>query len=172
MFGWIDGKFHRQFLAHGIGGHDGFSRVRAAFLGEACGQDRDPFGNGINGQGLADDAGGSDDYVSRIDLQGLRRQLAHAVGLLHPVLVAGIGVTGVADDRLSPALANVSLGNQDGCALDQILRIYRAGPAGLLAVDHGQVFFLFVLAYPAVGSRRGKPGRCGDAAGDQGVSHW
>ncbi len=91
-------------------------------------------------------------------------QIAHGLGLFLAVGVAGVGVSGVADDSLGGAVRDVLLGDQDGRALYQVLGVHSGRRAGLFAVNHGQVGLGFILADAAVDAPGHKAlGRC-DAA--------
>ena len=85
---------------------------------------RDARWDGLHGQHLADDAGGGHHHVLGLDAQGLGGQIAHGLGFLHTVSVAGVGVAGVADDSLGGAVRDVLPGDQDGRALYQVLGVH------------------------------------------------
>ena len=89
----------------------------------------------------------------QIDPQGLRGELAHGLGFLHTVGVAGVGVAGVADHRFGKAVFDVLLGHQNRRALDQVLSVHGRRAGLLLGVNKRQIALCAALSHPAVNAR-------------------
>ena len=131
------GEFHSNLLANGVGGHDALGGGSSALRGQPGNQLRQTRRDGVNGQGLTDDAGGGDDHVVGRNAQGFGCQGAHFLGNLDAVCVAGVGVAAVADYRLGNSVGKMLFRHGQGRALDQIGSIYRSGAAGHAAENQG-----------------------------------
>ena len=98
-------ELYGDLLLHGVGGHDALGGGLAAGFRQPLHQGGKPCGDGVDGQGQTDDAGGSDHDIVGGDPQLRRRQSAHLLGNFDAVCVAGIGVAAVADDGLGGTVA-------------------------------------------------------------------
>ena len=134
-----DGKFQRNFLRVGVGGHD---------------------------HGLADDAGGGRQHVVRADTQLLGDDVAGLLSQLHAVGRAGVGVAAVHNDGLCIAVLQVLAVHRDGCAVDLVGGIAARARAADVRLDQRQVELGMVMADAAMHARRGESLRRTDAAGN------
>ena len=150
----------------GVGGHDGLGGLLAG-VAQGRRQGRDARGDGLDGELLADDAGGGHDHVRRRDAQRIAREGAHRLRDLDAVGVAGVGVAAVADHRLGIAVGDVVPRHGEGRALHQVGGIYRRGGCPLLAPDQGQVPLGAAFPHAAVDAGGLKALRGADAAGCQ-----
>ena len=109
-------------LGVGVGGHDGGGGVGAALggVGQFGRRRRDARGKGVDGHGLADDAGGGGQDVPGRDAQGLAGQAAAFLSQVHPVGGAGVGVAAVDQDGLGIAVGQMGPVHLDGCAADLV----------------------------------------------------
>ena len=137
------------FLADGVGGHDGIGRVGAVGLVELGGDDlTDAIEHLLDGQLLADDAGGADEDLV---LDALRAG-------------GGVGVAGVDDDGAGLAVLEDLTVENDGSGAELVGSEHcGAGRLGL-GVEDGHIGLLGLAALHAdVHSARGKALRGGDA---------
>ena len=162
-----DLEFHGHFLGAGVGGHDGLGRIGGTGDAQTGHQGLHAVCNGGQVQDLADDTGGGHHHIGGGDAGVLFHQGAHILGDLDAVPVAGVGVAGVADDRLGDAVGDVVLGDGQGRALDEIGGVDRRGGGGDLADDQGQILFGVVSADAAVDAIGFEAGCGADAAGNQ-----
>ena len=123
-----------DLLFDGVGGHDALRRLVAMFA-QPCRQGGHARRDGLERERLADDARGGDDDVCRRHARILFHEGAHALRDLDAVRVAGVGVAAVAHHRPRIAVGDVFFGDEDGRALDEVLRIDARSRAAHVADD-------------------------------------
>ena len=154
-------------LGVGVRGHDGLggggaARLAPGQLGRRLGN---ALGEGINGHGLADDAGGGGQDVLFLQAQRPRRQATALVGQVNAVGRAGVGIAAVYQNGLGMAVRQVGLIHRDGRALHLVAGVHTGGRAAHIRHDEGQVLLIGVGPEAAVYAR-GLKTLCGaDAAG-------
>ena len=145
-----DLKLNGDLFFNGIGGHDALGSGLAAVLGKACGKRGQTVCDGLDVQRLTNDTGGGHHHVGGGNVQLLGHQIAHALGDLDAVGVAGIGIAAVADHGLCKAVGNVVLGHGQGGTLDQIGGVNGSSGGAHVADDQRQVTLGAVLANAAM----------------------
>ena len=137
------GGLHGHLFFHGVGGHDGVGRGVAGLgrAGQSAVQLRHAVLDGLDVDGLADDAGGGHQHVLRLAADGLGRRRAHLLGVLFAVGSAGVGVAAVGDDGPGLPVGQMDLVHMDGGGLHHVFGKHGGGGTVHVGDDEGHVLF-------------------------------